>query len=140
MAYFNTTYEFRTGGLEPDGCSGWIFVNDVGITNIEVLDNEKYSFTEKGDLVLNLVEYGDAGRYYCRRTIDNAIQYEIQLDVHSKSPINRSIFGYRYNVRIWMCCKDHCVLVEIAELSDKRFDLSTSYSVPFINYRKISDD
>ena len=88
VAFFNTTYEFGIGGLEPDGCVGWIFMNNEGLrVDIELLENDKYSFTEIGYLILKRVELGDGGRYYCRRAIDGTIQYEIQLDVHSKSLI-----------------------------------------------------
>ena len=74
-------------------------MNNAGLRkDIALLENDKYSFTEDGHLVLNQVEFGDAGRYYCRRVVDDAIRYEIQLHVHSKSLIN--IFRNRYDLQI----------------------------------------
>ena len=54
--------------------------------DIKLAETKKYSFTKDGDLILKVVEVGDAGKYYCRRPSDGAIVYEILLDVHSKSP------------------------------------------------------
>ena len=62
MAYVNEPYQFKSLGLNQEGCIIWTFVNIKGVRkDIQLVETDKYSFTQYGGLKLKRVEVEDEG-------------------------------------------------------------------------------